>query len=705
MREWTARRLAWSMGLVSIGLLAGSIGFMYLDRTAILPEVSDSWGVYNVFDRLTSMGPAVLGILLASRRRDNPLGWLFLVAGLGLGITAFTRAYAVHALVADPGQLPFGLAAGWLSNAFGPVAISMLPGLFLLFPTGSLPSRGWRWVGWVWIFLVAFLPIIAAVLATLEWSNPFFDFEKILSGPTVPKMTLVALELGFIATLVVVLLSFIGLAVRFIRSKGEERLQVKWFVSAAAVVAVTMIVNLFNNTPDSSLAFNLALLLLYAAIAIAILRYRLYDIDVIIGKTVVYGGLAAFISVVYVALVVVIGAFVGATEGLALLATAIVAIAFQPARARAQSFANRLVYGQRATPYEVLSAFSERIGETEASENLLPRMARILADGTGATDAVVWLRADAELHPVASWPENYQPGVAPTLVRGELVPTDGGTTTVPVRHQGELLGALTLTKPPNETLTPTERRLVADLAGQAGLVLRNVRLIEDLRASRQRLVAAQDEERVRLERNLHDGAQQQLVALAVKQRLVESVFERDPVKARELMGEVQAQTTEALETLRELARGIYPPILADRGLKAALEAQIRRAAVPIELEADVSNRYPREIEAAVYFSCLEALQNVAKYANASRTVVRLKDAPEWLTFTVADDGVGFDTAKTSFGTGLMGIRDRLEALGGTVEVRSRPGSGTNLSGRLPVPGPVPIAEPVGQRASAVPSVG
>jgi signal transduction histidine kinase len=261
---------------------------------------------------------------------------------------------------------------------------------------------------------------------------------------------------------------------------------------------------------------------------------------------------------------------------------------------------------------------------------------------------------------------------------------DGGTTTVPVRHQGELLGALTLTKPPNETLTPTERKLVADLAAQAGLVLRNVRLIEDLRASRQRLVAAQDEERVRLERNLHDGAQQQLVALAVKQRLVESVLERDPPKARALMAELQAQTAEALETLRDLARGIYPPILADKGLEAALEAQIRRAAVPIELEADVPNRYPREIEAAVYFSCLEALQNVAKYANASRTVVRLNDAPGWLTFTVADDGVGFDAARTTFGTGIMGIRDRVEALGGELTIEPEPGGGIRLSGSLPL---------------------
>jgi signal transduction histidine kinase len=486
-------------------------------------------------------------------------------------------------------------------------------------------------------------------------------------------------------------------AVRFRRSTGDERLQLKWFVAASIFVAAMLLAGLFTQSVVAGVLFDVALIGLYAAIVIAVMRYRLYDIDVIISRTVVYGGLAGFISVVYVGLVVVIGAFVGATEGLALLATAIIAIAFQPARIRAQAIANRLVYGERATPYEVLSAFSERIGETEASEDLLPRMARILAEGTGAIGAIVWLRAGAELRPAASWPEGHEPDIVPIIVRGELEPLDGRTTAVPVRQQGELLGALSLTKPASETLNPTERKLVADLAAQAGLVLHNVRLIEDLRASRQRLVAAQDEERVRLERNLHDGAQQQLVALAVKQRLVESLLERDPAKARELMAEIQTQTTEALETLRDLARGIYPPILADRGLEAALESQIRRAAVPIELEADLLGRSPQEIETAVYFSCLEALQNVAKYANASRAVVRLSDEPGWITFTVADDGVGFEPARTSLGTGLLGIRDRVEALGGTLDIRSRPRSGTNVTGRLPVPLTAPIQEPVPQR--------
>jgi signal transduction histidine kinase len=695
VREWTARRLAWSIGYASIALLLSALVFKFVDRHEILPQVSDGWGPASVFGTIANTGPAIIGILIASKRKDSPLGWLFLAAGAFLGIEGFARAYAVHALVADPGSLPLGRVAGWIANVAGPIPVSLIPLLFLLFPSGTLPSRRWRPVAWLSAIPIVVLPLSVVIFATANWSRPFALMGGEASGASL--VALVLLFGGFLILALALVLAVIAVAVRFRRSTGDERLQLKWFVAASIFVAAMLLAGLFTQSVLAGVLFDVALIGLYAAIVIAVMRYRLYDIDVIISRTVVYGGLAGFISVVYVGLVVVIGAFVGATEGLALLATAIIAIAFQPARIRAQAIANRLVYGERATPYEVLSAFSERIGETEASEDLLPRMARILAEGTGAIGAIVWLRAGAELRPAASWPEGHEPDIVPIIVRGELEPLDGRTTAVPVRQQGELLGALSLTKPASETLNPTERKLVADLAAQAGLVLHNVRLIEDLRASRQRLVAAQDEERVRLERNLHDGAQQQLVALAVKQRLVESLLERDPAKARELMAEIQTQTTEALETLRDLARGIYPPILADRGLEAALESQIRRAAVPIELEADLLGRSPQEIETAVYFSCLEALQNVAKYANASRAVVRLSDEPGWITFTVADDGVGFEPARTSLGTGLLGIRDRVEALGGTLDIRSRPRSGTNVTGRLPVPLTGPIQEPVPQR--------
>jgi signal transduction histidine kinase len=260
-----------------------------------------------------------------------------------------------------------------------------------------------------------------------------------------------------------------------------------------------------------------------------------------------------------------------------------------------------------------------------------------------------------------------------------------------VRHQAELLGALAVSKRQGESLTPVEEKLLIDLAAQAGLVLKNVGLttellqrLEELRASRQRLVAAQDEERRRLERNLHDGAQQNLVALKVKLGLAETFADKDPAKARQLLGEIKSDADEALETLRDLARGIYPPLLADKGLATALESQARKATLPVTVEADGIGRYPQDIEAAVYFCCLEALQNVQKYARANKATVRLGERDGTLLFEVEDDGKGFDPAATPRGSGLTNMSDRLDALGGSVVVQSQPGSGTQLVGTMPI---------------------
>jgi signal transduction histidine kinase len=239
-------------------------------------------------------------------------------------------------------------------------------------------------------------------------------------------------------------------------------------------------------------------------------------------------------------------------------------------------------------------------------------------------------------------------------------------------------------------LRPAEEKLAEDLASQAGLVLRNVRLteellarLEELRRSRQRIVAAQDEERRRLERNLHDGAQQQLVALQIKLSLAERLAE-EGCRVRDQLAALKADAGEALENLRDLARGIYPPLLADQGLAAALSAQARKAAIPVEVITEQLPRYPQDQEAAVYFCVLEALQNVAKYAMATHATVTLSEEQGSLTFTVTDDGAGFDTSTTSYGTGLQGMADRLAAQGGTLEVTSAPGQGTTVRGRLPV---------------------
>jgi signal transduction histidine kinase len=683
VNRYTARWVAWSVGVLSIALMVAALILFLVDRSRIeLPESVGSWSLLTGFDIAASIPFPILGALIASRNPRNAIGWVYLGANFLFAVAAFGQLYAVHVLLVDPSLIPGGRVMAWLSGAALALAICLLPFLLLLFPTGHLPSSRWRPAAWFASFVLLCLTTGSITLATRIWSDPFAGSEEAargLSGFLLPVF-LVAV-FGFPVALV---LSGASVVVRFRRSSGDERQQLKWFVAAAVLVTVCITVGFFSEAIAASVARSLALAFMDVAIAIAVLKYRLYDIDLIIGKTIVYGLLAAFITVVYVILVVVIGAVIGVTEGLSLLATAIVAVAFQPIRQRAQRIANRLVYGKRATPYEVLSEFSEHIGETYSGEDVLQRMVRLLAEGTGATTAVVWLRIDSKLRPAANWPSDGRSPL-PTELSGDNLPAFADETlALPVRHQGEILGALTLTKPPNDKLSPVEQKLVNDLAAQAGLILRNSRLIEDLRASRQRLVAAQDEERRRLERDLHDGAQQQLVALAVEARMAEGLAGTDPNKERELLHQVQQGVQDALENLRSLARGIYPPLLADQGLAAAIDAQSRRSTVPIRLVSGGVGRYPQEIETAVYFCTLEALQNAAKYAKASEVVVRLQEEGEELVFSIEDDGEGFDQATTPLGSGLQNMGDRLAALGGDLLVRSMPGRGAIVEGRVPI---------------------
>jgi signal transduction histidine kinase len=385
-------------------------------------------------------------------------------------------------------------------------------------------------------------------------------------------------------------------------------------------------------------------------------------------------------------LVVGVGALAGGKDSplLAALAAAVVAVAVQPARQRARRLANRVVYGRRATPYQVLSDFAQRIGSTYSHEDVLPQMAQIVAAGTGAERVVVWLRVDDELRPEAA--SDGSPPPAPLPIEDEaMLPVPGADMSVPVMHQGDLLGAISVQMPRGDALRPTGEQLVADVASQAGLVLSNAGLIEDLRASRQRLVTAQDEARRRLERNIHDGAQQDLVALGIKLRLAGMTVDDDPAEAKEMLGELQADAAGALANLRDLARGIYPPLLADLGLVAALNAQAAKSAVPVAVEVDGIGRFPQDTEAAVYFCCLEALQNIAKYAHATQARICLRAQNGTLRFTVSDDGTGYDARHTPLGSGQRNMADRLAALGGRLEVWSAPSQGTTITAHLPVP--------------------
>jgi signal transduction histidine kinase len=425
---------------------------------------------------------------------------------------------------------------------------------------------------------------------------------------------------------------------------------------------------------------------------VAITKYRLYNIDVVVSKSLVYGGLAAVIGGVYVAIVVGLGSVLSDSSlALSITATALVAVIFEPLRVRIQKWANRLVYGDRATPYEVLSDLTGRLAGAETGEGLLERMAERLADGTGAERAVVWLSGSTQLHAAASVPADSTP--SDTFEQAADLPG----VAVPIEHEGEILGALSVETTRGDTLTPTELRLIEDLAGSAGLVIRRLRLDEELakratelQESRRRLVDAQDVERRRLERDLHDGAQQQVVALKVKLGLARALAEKDSAtRTAEVLAQLAADTEVAIDTMRDFARGVYPPLLEAEGLPAAIRAQARRAPIPIEVIDNGIGRHPRQIESTIYFCVLEALQNISKYANAASVTVTLTPTNGAVRFEVVDDGDGFDPATVTRGAGLTNMEDRLGAVNGVLTIASVPGKGTTLVGSTPTAVTVP----------------
>jgi len=706
MSATSTRRFAISVGAFCLACLVADLILLVLDWRAI-----DSATTAQLASLLAVAIVTPLAVLIVARRPRNAVGWVMLatVATGAVGVLAVFVAMYAQLRGAAPSSWVEWLV--WLNNLTGQLDNYLILIAILLFPNGDLPGKRWRWVLWPVVALTVLGVASAALqpgasqlsprLPTIPYPIGIRSLNPVINGRLTPAVVAVAIVFA-------VFLVLIGAAVvvRLRRASGVERTQLRWFTYVAVSTVAVTVLGAVIATQDVALGNNIGSLQSYgfgivlpATIGIAIIKDGLYDVDVFISRTLVYGSLAVFITAVYVGIAVGIGTLVGSggrpNLALSILATAIVAIGFQPVRERLQKVANRLVYGQRASPYEVLSEFSGRVAETYAADDVLPRMARVLQEGTGAESATVWLRGGAVLRPAATYPDSPGAHQSLALSDGSLPEVADATRAVEVRHQGELLGALSVTKRRGEALTPIEQKLFDDLAHQAGLVLKNVGLsadlqarLEELRASRQRLVSAQDSERRRLERNLHDGAQQHLVALKVKLGLAEVLLSRDPDKARTTLEQLKGDADEALETLRDLARGIYPPLLADKGLVVALEAQARKATVPVRVQADGVERYPQDVEATVYFCVLEALQNVQKYAEASRVAVRLHQGDGTLAFEVEDDGAGFDAATVRKGAGLTNMSDRLDAAGGSLEVTSQPGAGTSVRGALPARPPV-----------------
>jgi signal transduction histidine kinase len=440
--------------------------------------------------------------------------------------------------------------------------------------------------------------------------------------------------------------------------------------------------------------------------------------------------MVCFVIGVYALVVVGGGKLLGRTGApslwLSVLATAIVAIAFEPIRLRVKRWLSRALHQDRISPYQVLAHFPKTVTGAFRAEELPGRMAKVLAEGTGSARAEVWLVVHGQLELAARWPDpapssSDRPqmeiaqcaataGAAPAPNVG--MPTSGDAPaivvqglrhSIAVRERGELLGALTVIVRDGQHLTPVEERLFAGLAAQSGLMLRVAglrteleqqlldlqRRTEELRRARRDLVSRQDAERQRLERNIHDGAQQEVIALLVNLRLAQTLLARSPERGAALLGEQAAAARATIETLTALSRGLYPKLLTDRGPVAALTAAVASGPIPVELSSTDLPRCPPDVEAAVYFTCLEAVQNATKHSKASQITIdirmRTDGSFDRIELIVADDGQGFDITRRT-GNGLFNITDRIESVLGHASIESSPGAGTTVRATIPVNG-------------------
>jgi signal transduction histidine kinase len=623
--------------------------------------------------------------------------------GIAWGLTGWFDAFERFSINIAP-SLRGGEVAEVLSQLlwWPPIAI-MGVYTILYFPDGRLPSPRWRWLPWL-----AGIDCALGMLVGVVVPGPITDVIKPLHSN--PLALPISQEVGgaiFYSLFAVLPFTLLAAAasvlVRFRRSTGVERVQIKWLLYAmvfiAGIIAVTIPASLAEGDQVADpgwLVFLetveiLAFGLIPITIGIAITRHGLYEIDALISRTLLVGTLGVFITGVYVGVVVGLGALIGQQHPsvwLSVIATALVAVAFHPVRELLERVVNRLVYGARATPYEVLSNFASSMAGRYTTGELLPRVAQTVSECLGGAKVEVWLRRGECLVREASWPAPAAADVPVLTTGAEDLSGLAADRVVPVRHRDEVLGAIAVTRLA-EPITPAEEAMLENVASQAGLVLRNVRLVDDLHASRQRLVTSQDDQRRRLERDLHDGAQQSLVSVALMLRLAAGQKDRETLYAS--LTQAADQLQRAIAELRELARGIHPAILTERGLGPALTSLAERCPVPVRVDIGMGRRLPGPVEGTLYFVAAESLTNVAKYAGARLVTLRLEDRGDAVSLEVADDGMG--GADASAGSGLIGLADRVAVVGGRLQVDSPPGLGTRVSCVVPVPPPAVVQEP------------
>jgi signal transduction histidine kinase len=653
---------------LAFGVLTLSLGCAVAGRTltAVMPALDpgDPDNLSQIALETVWLGYAVLGAVILNRRPRHPIGWLLLGSGAAIGLAHLGSGYAAYALAEDR---PGSTLALWVpSTWWAPALVVPLVFVPLLFPDGRLPSPRWR--PWAWI----------AGAFTVLWSASFLFAEGPLDEPPGPDNPLGIPGMDALQFLGVLLPAVLGLAVAAVvvrrrRAEGDEREQLRWLELASGVVGFCAVLLVFAGDwgPLPAAITLVAVAALPIAVTIAITRYRLYDIDLVINRTLVYGGLTAAVLAAYLAVVVVAGQLLGAEVQWreSVLVTALITMAAYPLRGLLQQRVNRWMYGDRDDPYSAMSRLAQRLADAVTPTALLTAV----ADTVGQTLRLPYVAVE-----LAGRPDDTAASYG--SLRGE-------PHRIPLVHQGETVGTLVLgPRSPGERFSSADLRVLDDVARQAAVAAHAVRLADDLQRARERLVLAREEERRRLRRDLHDGVGSALAGMTLQAGNARRALagDGDVAEATAWLARLEEHAADAVKDVRRVVNDLRPPALDELGLCGALRAWADGATIRVEVLGDHLPPLSAGVEVAAYRIVVEAVTNTLRHAGATRCTVRL-EAGDQLLVEIRDDGRGLPAAPTP-GVGVLSMRERALEIGGSCSVHSEDGAGVTVRARLPLAG-------------------
>ncbi len=632
-----------------------------------LPGVENDAGVTDLIWFCSFLTFPLVGFLILWHRANNLVGWIFLAIGLFQVTAGLTGTVAALALSRKPGS-PNGALLLVLNNVCFAVAWILATTFpLLLYPDGRLPSRRWRWV--VYATAAGLLVAVVAIVVKpgrIESDNPVMNPLGIAALRGLPERVL---DMTVVALLGVSLIGLVSLVVRWRRGSGDDRRQLAWLALAAVFMVVVTAAGFVADpwTPDwveaIEEAFTVAALPL--ATSVAVLRSRLFDVESVLDQALVYVVLTGIVVATYAATVAVATSLIGsdAGRGASLLVAAVVAVSLSPVKERLHRGIERFLYGDRSRPYAVLSGLAAKLGRTSGSDDLLTTVTASIAESL----RVPYVK----------------------VAMGQEVPVPDGAVAIPLvshgRHEGLLLVGQ---RSGGRGFDAREMNLLTDLARQVAVEARGMRLAADLQESRESIVRAREEERLRVRRDLHDGVGPTLAAASLQVDALRDRWQVDDPTVAVLLGQIKSEISQCVLDIRRVVDGLRPPALDDLGLAGVVRehaASLSAAGLSVEVDCPPDLEVASAaVEVAAYRIVTEAMTNVVRHADATRCAVSLECAEGWLRLDVSDDGIGLTDSHRD-GIGLSSMRERAAELGGSVAVEGRSGSGTTVNAILPVP--------------------